>query len=108
MFLGIFFGKCLEGKKKCRTFAPAFAQKRQHTKKEFFERFTQTEVVQEARAEMLLGKRTNRFNFLRGRASNLSEKKSWIVVLRQIYTPILYRSETKQIFYSEEFDPGSG
>ena len=57
---------------------------------------------------MLLGKWTNRFNFLKGRASNLSEKKSWIVVLRQIYTPILYRSETKQIFYSEEFDPGSG
>ena len=36
-----------------------------HTKKEFFERFTQTEVVQEARAEMLLGKMNKPFNFLK-------------------------------------------
>ena len=34
--------KNLEGIKKVRTFAPAFAQKlgREHKKKEFFERFT--------------------------------------------------------------------
>ena len=51
MFLGFFFGKSLVGKDILRTFASAFAQKRvEALKKEFFERFTQTEVVQEANA----------------------------------------------------------
>ena len=133
MFLGIFFGKYLEGNEKCRTFAPAFAQKRQQTKelldqrekdeftwisesrkksrpkgiKEFFERFTQTEVVQEASA--FLGtwvKETNRFNslkvaqaafmiFLNLDSRSETEKRSEIIQGPQ------ERGKRKPAFYSE-------
>ena len=59
-----FLPKSFGGSEKSRTFAPA---NQEHLltstkRKEFFERFTQTEVVQEARAEMLLGRRNKPFN----------------------------------------------
>ena len=50
----IFLAKSFGGSKNSRTFAPAF-QERGAKKKEFFERFTQTEVVQEASTYIAIG-----------------------------------------------------
>ena len=56
MFFGKKLPKNLEGIENSCTFASAFAQKLGfEAKNEFFERFTQTEVVQEASAYYIIG-----------------------------------------------------
>ena len=87
-----FLPKSFGGSEKSRTFAPAF--EKSGVKKEFFERFTQTEVVQEARAEMLLGRKKRTVSILEFGQSFCDRDQ----------IPIWNRD----ILYSGEFDPGSG
>ena len=88
-----FLLKSFGGSEKSRTFAPAF--EKSGVKKEFFERFTQTEVVQEASTfNEYLGRRNKPFQFLEFGQSfcDRDQIPNW----------------NKDIIYSGEFDPGSG